>query len=109
MNSHMTPVIMETSLELADDRCWENMLTVRRASQTCQALVDSGAHISIVSDSLLRKIPKRSIHHIQPKFGAVIGVGGVTHKVTVRVIVTVNIGDHSFEQDFHVLGDGFSH
>ena len=95
--------MMETSLELADDRCWENMLTVRIASQTCQALVDSGAHISIVSDSLLHTIPKRCIRHIQPKFGAVIGVGGVTHKVTARVIVTVNIGGHAFEQDFHVL------
>ena len=40
---------------------------------------------------------------MKPKFGAVTGVGGVTHKVTARVFVTVNVAGHIFDQDFHVL------
>ena len=79
------------------------MLNVRVANETCQALVDNGAHISIVSDSLLRNIPKKCIRHVKPKFGAVTGVGGVTHKVTARVFVTVNVAGHIFDRDFHVL------
>ena len=58
--------------------------------------VESGVHISIVSDNLLRKIPKRCIRHIQPQFGAIFGIDGATQKVTARVIVTVNIGGHAF-------------
>ena len=92
-----------TKLNLNDDRCWENMLNVRLANQNCQALVDSGAHISIVSDSMLSKIPSKHIRHVQPKYSTVVGVGGVTHTGTARVFVTVNVGSHCFDQDFHVL------
>ena len=38
-----------------------------------------------------------------PTFSAVTGVGGITHSVTATVILTVNVGSHAFEQDFHVL------
>ena len=79
------------------------MLQIRIANQNCQALVDSGAHLSIISDSMLDKIPKKSVTHMKPKFSAVTGVGGITHSVTARVILTVNLGSHVFEQDFHVL------
>ena len=79
------------------------MLQIRIANQNCQALVDSGAHMSIISDSMLDKIPKRSVKHMKPTFSALTGVGGITHSVTARVILTVNVGSHAFEQDFHVL------
>ena len=79
------------------------MLQIRITNQNCQALVDSGAHLSIISDSMLDKIPKRSVKHMKPKFSAVTGVGGITHSVMARVILTVNVGSHAFEQDFHVL------
>ena len=78
------------------------MLHVRMTNQNCQAPVDSGAHLSIISDSLLDKIPKKSVKHMTPTFSAVTGEGGIT-RVTARVILTVNVGSHAFEQDFHVL------
>ena len=72
-------------------------------NKNCQTLVDSGAHISIISDSLLSKIPKKCVKHVKPIFLAVTGVGGITHTVTARVFLSVNVSGHVFEQDFHVL------
>ena len=46
--------------------------------QTCHALVDSGAHHSIISDGLLSKIPKKRVKFAKPKCSAVTGVGGIT-------------------------------
>ena len=92
-----------TTLNLSDQASWENMLTIRVENQPCQALVDSGAHLSIISDGLLSKIAKKRVKFAKPKFSAVTGVGGITHTVTARVLLAVNVGGHVFEQDFHVL------
>ena len=79
------------------------MLQIRIANQNCQALVDSEAHLSIISDSMSDKIPKKSVTHMKPKCSAVTGDGGINHAVTAGVILTVNLEGHVFEQDFHVL------
>ena len=95
--------VNKTTLNLSEHASWENMLNVRVENQACQAVVDSGAHLSIISDGLLSKIPKQRVKFTKPKFSAVTGVGGITHTVTARVLLAVNVGGHVFEQDFHVL------
>ena len=64
----------EITLSLADERCQENLLSVRVGGSTCQALVDSGAHISVISETFLATVPMKLAKHISPKFGKVTGV-----------------------------------
>ena len=65
--------------------------------------MDSGAHISVISETFLATVPKKLVKHISPKFGKVTGVGGKSHRVTDRVVVSIHISGNCFEQDFHVL------
>lgn len=85
-------MVQNTILNLSEQRLWENMLNVRLENQSCQALVDSGAHLSIISDSLLSKIPKKRVKYAKPTFSAVRGVGRITHTLTARVLLAVIVG-----------------
>jgi hypothetical protein len=77
----MNNTVDKTTLNLSERASWENMLNVRVENQTCHALVDSGAHLSIISDGLLSKIPKKRVKFAKPKCSAVTGVGGITQRL----------------------------
>ena len=77
----MNNTVDRTTLNLSERASWENMLNVRVENQTCHALVDSGAHLSIISDGLLSKIPKKRVKFAKPKCPAVTGVGGITQRL----------------------------
>ena len=64
--------------------------------------MDSGAHISVISETFLATVPKKLVKHISPKF-EVTGIGGKSHRVMDRVVVSIHISGNCFEQDFHVL------
>ena len=85
---------------MADEQCQENQ---RVGGANCQALVDSGAHISVISETFLAKVSKKLVKHICPKFGKVTGMGGKSHTMTDRVVLSVHISGYCFQQDFHVL------
>ena len=53
-------VLAEVNLSFADERCQENLLEVRVGRAHCQALVDSGAHISVISETFLAKVSQET-------------------------------------------------
>ena len=98
--SSKEPRVMQ--LALIPENGYGNLIKVQIGSASALALVDSGAQVSCLSHTFLKNINFKPVT-LPPRFEAVVGVGGETHKVLNRVVLKLNIEGHKFTQDVHVL------
>ena len=82
---------------------YDQTIQIHIASLSLQSLVDTGAEISCISDSVLKQLPKKSYTWSNPNYSAVKGVGGDLHKVLSCVTLLFKIQNHQFTHRFHVL------
>jgi predicted aspartyl protease len=81
----------------------ENYLPISIGGINTQALVDTGATISVMSNSFLEKIPSKLVSKKAPQFKSVTGVGGQVCDVKTQVELTFRVQNFNLTQSFHVL------
>ena len=92
-------------LTLIPENGYGNLIKVQTGSASALALVDSGAQVSCLSHTFLKNINFKPVT-LAPRFEAVVGVGGETHRVLNRVVLKLNIEGHKVTQGHHsvILG-----
>ena len=81
----------------------ENYLPVTIGNIQAMALVDTGASISVVSQTLVNNIKCDRLEITDADYQAIIGVGGERHNIINKVVLSLNIGDTCISHAFHVL------
>ena len=81
----------------------DHALHLQVGNVTVQALVDTGAVISCISNFLLNKIHAKYKHSVPPQYAFVRGVGGETHKVMGCVQLRFRANGNLLTHRFHVL------
>ncbi len=83
-----------------------NLLDVQIRDRTVQALIDSGASVSVISLAFLNTLhPKLVTPFDKSKHSLIYGVGGHSHHVVGSVTFNLNIDSHVVSQTFHILHD----
>ena len=81
----------------------ENYLPVTIGNKQTMALVDTGASISVVSQTLIDTFTPNELTFTKSDYQAIIGVGGERHSVINKVDLPITVGDTRVSQTFHVL------
>ena len=109
-NSHNNDVVSDSDtagrvakIEFSDPKVHENTLRIKIGHLNSVALIDTGATLSILSESLLDKLNPRNVKYVKPIVSVVYGVGSQQHEITTKIEADFFIEGHKFTQDFHVM------
>ena len=89
-------------IQLADKRIFENTLRVNIGKAGADALVDTGATVSCISNNFLNTINPHYVRYLQPDIMTVFGVGNMAHEVSAKVELNFVIDGTEFIHIFHV-------
>ena len=81
----------------------QHFVNISIGSTATQALIDSGASISCVSQKFISTIKDNLLQFGPSKFKLAIGVGGETHRIDSSVTFHFTLAGKCFQHTFHVL------
>ena len=109
-NSHKNDVVFDSDIagrvakiEFSDPKVHENTLRIKIGHLNSVALIDTGATLSILRESLLDKLNPRNVKYVKPTFSVVYGIGSQQHEITTKIEADFFIEGHKFTQGFHVM------
>ncbi len=82
-----------------------NLVPISICNLKTRGLVDTGAHISIISQACLNRLSSQTFEHSERSFKFVNGVGDNIIPITDCVLIPIQIGTFHAIQKFHVLQD----
>ena len=101
LNEHIDAINEQIAkIELADDRIFNNLLTVCIGPLRIQALIDSGATVCCISDNVLSKIAPFYVKPQDSNTTTVYGVGNLAHEVTGKQEIKFKLNGIEFTQSF---------
>ena len=100
-NSHNNDVVSDSDtagrvakIEFSDPKVHENTLRIKIGHLNSVALIDTGATLSIISESLLDKLNPRNVKYVKPTVSVVYGVGSQQHEITTKIEADFFIDGH---------------